>query len=374
MAIDSNKRDRRHSETVEFIAPPVGSDLDQAISPVTHVTTAQGLQLISSPTVAIPQGSMPPYSGGFIVTPGGAHVVGSPQLLQMAHHVPGIPIVLPAPYDHLRTCSSEDRDDTESMDSCEPPAKKLAVDRSIHKAVTIADSRLPFNIHTSAGNFIMSPGGTPVVRHPGTLPTSGAPPTQFIQMSPHPHIPIMIPTPTTSAAAAAASKDALLRQQTLIETEDKHHRRMLTVVNGPIPSSALSVQSAGGVVISQQSSPAVSNDGTLVQMTSSPLVTMPTIDKGNKEEDSREDQQQQGQGETRAPPKMSFANISIQSGECSQACKMHAHVCGSLQSNEAMFMLYMRQADWLVDIFIKSALYHYTLIIVIPILTGCMLA
>ena len=60
------------------------------------VTGAPGLQLISSPTVAIPQASMPPYSGSFIITPSG--VVATPrisphQLLQMTP--PHLPIMVP---------------------------------------------------------------------------------------------------------------------------------------------------------------------------------------------------------------------------------------------------------------------------------------
>lgn len=81
LAIESNKRDRRHSDTVDFLSPQMTrSDLEQAISPVTPrqsggSSNPQGLQLITSPTVAIPHGAMPPYSGGFIVAGNGGHQV-----------------------------------------------------------------------------------------------------------------------------------------------------------------------------------------------------------------------------------------------------------------------------------------------------------
>lgn len=108
MAIESNKRDRRHSDNVDFLQTCRESERrDQLLSQPTYAVTGtpSGLQLISSPTVAIPQASMPPYSGGFIITPGGtaAHVVhpsrlspGGPQLLQMAAAThPHLPIVVP---------------------------------------------------------------------------------------------------------------------------------------------------------------------------------------------------------------------------------------------------------------------------------------
>ena len=105
-AIESNKRDRRHSENVtEFLTTQTvareGDKLEQLMAgqgaaTAFTVTGAPGLQLISSPTVAIPQASMPPYSGSFIITPSG--VVATPrlsphQLLQMTP--PHLPIMVP---------------------------------------------------------------------------------------------------------------------------------------------------------------------------------------------------------------------------------------------------------------------------------------
>ena len=62
MAIESNKRDRRHSDTMEFIQTCREERRDHMIGQPTYAVTGTptGLQLISSPTVAIPQA--PPYS------------------------------------------------------------------------------------------------------------------------------------------------------------------------------------------------------------------------------------------------------------------------------------------------------------------------
>lgn len=93
VAIESNKRDRRHSDTVEFLSPQMTcrTDLEQAVSPVQRVSNTQGLQLITSPTVAIPHGSLPPYSGGFIVTGSGGH--------PGAHQVNSLPASMHHAYD-----------------------------------------------------------------------------------------------------------------------------------------------------------------------------------------------------------------------------------------------------------------------------------
>lgn len=116
LAIESNKRDRRHSDNIEFLPNSrdnerrdgglmTGTAGQQA--PFTVAGTPSALQLITSPTVAIPQTSLPPYSGGgFIITPtaGGTHMVhaaprlgpGGPQLVQMAGTPhPHVPIIVP---------------------------------------------------------------------------------------------------------------------------------------------------------------------------------------------------------------------------------------------------------------------------------------
>lgn len=204
MAIDSNKRDRRHSENMDFMASQLQRDMDSNLSPVV-TTTHQGLQLISSPTMALPHASVPPYSGGFIVAggPGGTHVVASPQLVQMTPH--GIPIVMPAaqtvavstasqPYQSQ--ASSEDRDEVQSHASGDsmdaPPAKRPALQEAVQ--VAAGSGRIPYSIHqTSTGNFIMTPGA---------CMTSPAP--HLIQMGAHSQLPIMVPSGSLHRDTAAA--------------------------------------------------------------------------------------------------------------------------------------------------------------------------
>ncbi|XP_011406312.1 PREDICTED: AT-rich interactive domain-containing protein 3A-like [Amphimedon queenslandica] len=112
LAIESNKRDRRHSDNIEYIQHPgsTGRETERrealVSQPAYAVTgTPSGLHLISSPgTVALPHSNMPPYSGGFIITPSGHHIVhtprmttaAAPQLLQMGAAHPQLPIVVPS--------------------------------------------------------------------------------------------------------------------------------------------------------------------------------------------------------------------------------------------------------------------------------------
>lgn len=192
MAIDSNKRDRRHSDTI-----PLG--LGDASN---SVITTQAIKMIPSPTVPhAVSGS--PYSGGYIVTPGGIMATG--QIVQLPQ-VPGVPIVMSSHPSHhaarsesSRTVSEDGEDETRSP--MEPPLKKLAIDANQVKVALSSDSgRLPQYVHTTAaGNLIMTgPGGTPIVAHPSMGP--GGP--QFIQMAaaaahhPASHIPIVLPTQT----------------------------------------------------------------------------------------------------------------------------------------------------------------------------------
>ncbi len=110
LAIESNKRDRRHSDNVEFLSNSRDGErrevsLSAAVgqqAPFTMAGNPNALQLITSPTVAIPQSSLPTFSGGFIIGPsaGGTHMVHAsrltPQLVQMggANH-PHVPIIVP---------------------------------------------------------------------------------------------------------------------------------------------------------------------------------------------------------------------------------------------------------------------------------------
>ena len=205
VAIDSHKRDRRQSDTVEFLHQPltVCRNTLESFTPVTNTITAtQGLQILNSPTVALPPGSMSPYSGGFIVTgPGGAHMVtpqisGPPQLVQMTTPH-GIPIMVPtlaASAKHDCTLNSaDDRDDTSSQASSEtsdrellpPPAKRVALESIAHSIASTG--RI-----TPAG-FVMAPTRQMV-------PTShfGSPVPHILQMGPNSHIPVVMPTTTAT--------------------------------------------------------------------------------------------------------------------------------------------------------------------------------
>ena len=207
MAIDSNKRDRRHSETVEFISPQIAGcrpgELD-ATSVTGHVTVAQGLQLISSPTVAIPHGSLPPYSGGFIVTSGG----GQHQLLQMP---PGIPIMMPAPSKEPSETGSID----ESQDSTETPEtpRKMFGSPQILRMAPHHLQMLPVTSSSTTKTdsptleFIQTKRPMPPVAIPhGSLPpysggfivTPGGGQHQLLQMPPG--IPFMMPAPSKESS------------------------------------------------------------------------------------------------------------------------------------------------------------------------------
>ena len=235
MAIDSNKRDRRHSDTI-----PLLSGENQSI------ITTQGA-LINSPTV--PHASGSPYSSGIIVaTPTG-------QLVQLPQ-VPGVPIMMPSPHhprsDSSRTVSEDGEEDTNSPR--EPPAKKMALEANQVKVALSTDSRLPY-VHTTGGNFIMTPGGTPIVAHP----SMAAPPQFTIQMSPHHpgHIPIVIPTPTASSSAPSPLETSVsaarsIRSchigdgETLVSraVAQDLQRRTISVVNGPVPVTTIPPQTS----------------------------------------------------------------------------------------------------------------------------------
>ena len=112
LAIESNKRDRRHSDNMDYVQHQGNTARENerretlVSQPAYAVTgTPSGLHLISSPgTVTLPHSNMPPYSGGFIITPSGHHIVhtprmstaAAPQLLQMATPHPQLPIVVPS--------------------------------------------------------------------------------------------------------------------------------------------------------------------------------------------------------------------------------------------------------------------------------------
>lgn len=289
MAIDSNKRDRRHSETVEFISPQL-RELDQAgMIPVSHsVSTPQGLQLISSPTVTIPHGSMPHYTGGFIIAPGGT-MVASPQFVQMPH-VPGIPIVMPtahAPQPAARQSRSRSTPDGEAeeqsllhqeslVNGTEPPAAKRMAFESNAIKVTM-NNRIPI----PGNSFIMTAGGTPIVQPQGVnqLISSQALTPQLMQM----------PSPKHHITMTTAQQQQLHQQQQVTTLFDRSKMsvegnimRKTTPVaeNSPVPVAAIPPHSASGgsnVVLARRGSPLLpsqhmlTSSGGVVQMTSQHL-------------------------------------------------------------------------------------------------------
>ena len=325
MAIDSNKRDRRHSDTI----PLLSGD-----NPA--VMTTQAMQLINSPTVQhATSGS--PYPGGFLVaTPTG-------QLVQLPQ-VPGVPIVMPHGHGHPRSDSSrtvsEDGED-ENSSPREPPTKRMAMEANQVKVAYSADNRLPY-VHTTAGNFIMTHGGTPIVAHPSI----GAP-HHIIQMAAHHggHIPIVIPTPTVASStpsplettAAAVTRavrcslhggdvETVTSRATMAAALHEHQRRTISVVNGPVPVAAIQPQATtasatGGALSPQQQQGLLTMPGqaihSLIMAPSSPATgTKRKLEPEHQVESVKKPLS----GETSPVPtsaslKMPIANISIQSGK-----------------------------------------------------------
>ena len=232
VAIDSHKRDRRQSDTVDFMhqsLPSARAATLDSLTPVTsHVTAAaatpQGLQILSSPTVALPHGAIPPYSGSFIVTgPGGAQMVtpqisGPPQLVQMTTPH-GIPIMVPALTPGKTVAEQlaggrggtavgagggegDDRDDVSSQASSEasdressaPPLKRVAVDIG---GRVVPTTRIP-SVATATPGFMMAPAGR-------LVPTSHFASPHVVQVGPSPHIPIVMPTTTATGFVSQTS-------------------------------------------------------------------------------------------------------------------------------------------------------------------------
>ena len=306
---------------MEFMSPQRA--VNQGEIDITPVTNTQGLQLIGSPTVAIPHGSIPPYSGGFIVAPGAHMVAGSPQLVQMPHAA-GIPIVMPTPAVAVAKSdqTSQEGDDS-SSDISEPPTKKLAVD--FHQAtVSLANSRLPF-VNSHSSNFIVTPGGTHMVQ----APHLASPSPQIVQMTPHPHIPgIMIPTTSSHAGLIREGRAEVESGEALTSAIRKaSHTLAISSENGNgVPVATIPPQSTGNIVIATRGTPGlpttshmtVTASPGLVQMTPQPLV-LPTS-QGRSERGRGSGEEPTGESKKRdnthvVSTKMPFANISIQSGE-----------------------------------------------------------
>lgn len=251
------------------------------------------------------------------------------QVVQMTHHIPGIPIVVPGTSvasGHAQSgviwtgklptedkeLSREDSDDTST-----PPAKKLALDLGSGK-VTLTNSR----IHPGVGSFIMTPGGS-IVPHPASTP-------HLIQMAApgQPQLPIVIP-PSVSTSSSE-QREMLMKQSENAVTENWSSRSQIT----------------GGVISTTQhkdyltSESRVHHSTNLIQMSPRPqlagLVIPPvTSSLGGRSTNSSEsetgqrtvvqetdrdkriwspEQQREGTA-TPTASKMPFANISIRSGE-----------------------------------------------------------
>lgn len=237
IAIDSHKRDRRQSDTVEFMHQPLtaaGRNTLETLTPVSNTITATPgcatqLQILNSPTVAIPHGAIPPYSGSFIVTgPNGAQMVtpqisGPPQLVQMTTPH-GIPVMIPSSLagtkHELSQNAADERDDASSPASSDasdreqpPPTKRVALDGGRSIATT---ARIP------PSGFVMTPA-----RH--MVPTShfAASGAHVVQMGPNSHIPIVMPTTTPTSFLSRTSPMETQVSNGVIVKEDASRRSPL---------------------------------------------------------------------------------------------------------------------------------------------------
>ena len=250
----------------------------------------------------------------------------------MAHHIPGIPIVVPGSSvasGHAQSgviwagkLPTEDHElSRDDDDTTAPPAKKLALDLGSGK-VTLTNSR----IHPGVGSFIMTPGGS-IVPHPASTP-------HLIQMAApgQPQIPIVIPSVSTNSSE---QREMLMKQSENSVTENGSTRSQL----------------AGGVISTTQhkdyltAASRVPHSTNLLQMNPHPQLAglvMPPVsttlggrNMTNSESETGQrtvvqetdrdkrmwspDQQREGTA-TPTISKMPFANISIRSGEWLLVC------------------------------------------------------
>lgn len=234
----------------------------------------------------------------------------------MAHHIPGIPIMVPASSvtsGQVQSggviwggpVSTEDKDSSrEDKEELSPPAaKKLALD--------ISQGKLTNNrVHTSMGSFIMTPGGS-IMQHPST---------HLIQMGSSSHsqqIPIVIST------SSGGQRDTLVKSGEVAENGGKMSQ--LTVgVNSQHPSSAVSQIPYNTSLLQMNSRPQLA--GLVVPPVTSFVGTKSTT---NSDQDTRHQTVQETNSndrKMRSPDqhvnnfsgtqvsKMPFANISIRSG------------------------------------------------------------
>ena len=194
LAIESNKRDRRHSDNIEFSSPqppPPSStgntrpdsarSVEQVAMGIPTTTyamaTSQGLQLITSPTMAIPHGSMPPYPGSFLIPSPGIrpNVVSSAgQLMQMANHLPIMMQATPTSGGGIKGERNEEAGSdgdhqqhhhhSHQEGDFPPPAKRIAIDLS--------------------GSGVKGQQTSYII---GAHHTAGTPTPHLLQMTHHPH-------------------------------------------------------------------------------------------------------------------------------------------------------------------------------------------
>lgn len=225
--------------------------------------------------------------------------------------------------DSSRTVSEDGEDDNSSPR--EPPTKKMALDANQVKVAFSSDNRLPY-VHTTGGNSIMTPGGTPIVAHP----SMAAAPPQIIHMAPHHpgHIPIVIPTPTASSSApspletnVSASRSIRGGETEAIVSRAVAHelqRSTISVVNTPVPVAAIPPQtSTAGITstLSPQHHGLLTMPGPAHLMIPAPA----SPEKKKVENEVLVSEGNKKAATTNDPPistlKMIFAKISIQSGK-----------------------------------------------------------
>ena len=333
------------------------SSLDN-LTPVTNtITTPQGLQILSSPTMALPHGTIPPYSGSFILTgPGGTQMVtpqisGPPQLVQMTttHH--GIPIMVPtmAPGKHDlggQGGSGEDRDDASSQASSEasdreisaPPTKRVAIDIG---GRAVATTRIATGTAATATGFVMTP-----TRH--MVPTSHFASPHVVQMGPNSHIPIVMPTTTATGFMSRISSPVDTGVSNGVVVKDDVSRRSplengvgspRLVPGGPKPTQVISASHLFHMTPPPHSVPLVLPTNAIAighhhghkhrSNEPSSLHSNPATDHVHLLSTATE--KSHGKHNSGVPPgaastsliKMPFANIAIQSG--TYVCQSGAH-------------------------------------------------
>ena len=336
LAIESNKRDRRHSDTAEFPSPQPQTntsrpDAARSVDQVAVATgiptttyamaTSQGLQLITSPTMAIPHGSMPPYPGSFLIPSPGIrpNVSSSGQLMQMANHLP----IMMQTAGTIKNERNEEVGSTGDHQEGEypPQAKRIALD---------------LKGQPTAGYII------------GTHPGGGASTQHLLQMAHHSHQII-----TLGPQGSPVVTDSRSLGRLGLDHDEEHQGGRKEGGGGHGENSRIPMHHPTSFVIN------TSKGAQLVQAASSPqlvhMVThphlpivmpagfhhqfataeMPKLTPPPLSSQSAKPEQEVGVASTPSKPeakgltgngsKMPFANISIQSGK--QAPYIYIYIC-----------------------------------------------